>query len=677
MSLLFSLTQWKKNNLKKILLLTLLLILSLNSRGVLMAQENKKDLKTSSSTPEPIKVVKASPDRQGPISALKELIDITKGQVEGLNKVLSKNPTQIVNLQNIESIKIDPRYMLSLFLFSDEKYMNLLSKNNTCYFYSLLHFNLLKSSTTNTKVIPVIITYQSKKKESTIVHSDDLLFHLKKKNCSTYNFYEELHDPKKISSLLKKLPIKEPQTQKECQKSFDGWQKHPSIPAMCSLVNKMNLGALYQEKLKSQKKFSLKDRRKFQTVIRQAMKVKKNIPKNSFRQMNHLCRNINQQQNYCHHYMAKNFWQKILRKEIPKYYIANTCEEIVPSTKQNDKSLRKCITKIENDPHSCQFLKTSQLKGLSPKPSCQLRSTLLNHSRLKAKYYDCPSKTMHEGITNLFRIYKHFDNKSWHSSQKEQCFTNATSYFAESSVAENKKAWNLKYCYYSNLEEKEVCLPTILGKHEKSPLSEDKVIAKIFERTKGTPPDLQCQTISEREYKPSRLSYKSGCFLIYKEDNCDSTYCPKTIKFRDKTIEKISFKGKSQVSYFPESLSREQFSISAHIKDKIKKKLVTIQNLTELKYHINHSPELIIHGKGCIEDLLPKFFKKRSLNSCRPIPFIIDGLLEKSGKTFLTIQYPIDPIHHPRMIEWGHLYSSVLTYSKIHPLRSWKLYGIK
>ncbi|MCY4524574.1 MAG: hypothetical protein OXB84_07540, partial [Halobacteriovoraceae bacterium] len=101
----------------------------------------------------------------------------------------------------------------------------------------------------------------------------------------------------------------------------------------------------------------------------------------------------------------------------------------------------------------------------------------------------------------------------------------------------------------------------------------------------------------------------------------------------------------------------------------------SIKNLTELRFFLKRGH--VAHGIGCMEDIYPLRFKKRTLNDCKPLPFIIDGMVTQKKNSFLVVRTALDDIHHPRLINWQFIYSSLMAYQKLHPLKSWMLYGLE
>ena len=133
---------------------------------------------------------------------------------------------------------------------------------------------------------------------------------------------------------------------------------------------------------------------------------------------------------------------------------------------------------------------------------------------------------------------------------------------------------------------------------------------------------------------------------------------------------------KLQFNLFPISYIAENKSLKSQF-EKIKKKTFKpVKNTTILKSIFNKEKNAIVLGMGCIEELLPSFFKRNTLNQCHPTSFIIDNIMEEDGLFATHIRTSLDHIHAPRVIPWSRVFNSVRNYQNIHPLRSWELYAI-
>ena len=101
-----------------------------------------------------------------------------------------------------------------------------------------------------------------------------------------------------------------------------------------------------------------------------------------------------------------------------------------------------------------------------------------------------------------------------------------------------------------------------------------------------------------------------------------------------------------------------------------------IMSLSNLKFFLKNQKS-IVFGIGCLEDLLPYRFRRKTLNQCVPMPFIVDGFITKGYRDFLTIRTTLDEIGSPQIIIWNRLFNSLKMFQSIHPRKDWSLYGIK
>jgi len=242
--------------------------------------------------------------------------------------------------------------------------------------------------------------------------------------------------------------------------------------------------------------------------------------------------------------------------------------------------------------------------------------------------------------------------------------------------ADNDDIWKVRICYQDKILDKEVCLPTILGEYPESEFSEEKVIAQILKKTISTPINLNCHILNKSKFNPVSLEHKTGCFGLYDEKNCNATKCPKQIIYNEKSYGHLKYDGDAYFDFFPSSYGKSSFSMHSILKNQFRFKTNMIRNFTDLKYFLKKFNKMIVYGTGCVEDLLPSFFKKESFNQCRPTQFIIDGYIEENLRAYMIVRTALDDVHSPRIIPWPYVFTSVKSYQEFQPLKSWTMYGI-
>jgi hypothetical protein len=144
---------------------------------------------------------------------------------------------------------------------------------------------------------------------------------------------------------------------------------------------------------------------------------------------------------------------------------------------------------------------------------------------------------------------------------------------------------------------------------------------------------------------------------------------------KEKEVKGIEYIGSMEQNYIPSTYAKKRYAGIHILEESLKIKNKTINNFTELMVFFNQKEKGIIHGIGCIEDLLPEFFQSKIINACRPMSFIIDGIVGGLDDKKLVFRAAIDHVHSPRLMNWQNIFNAVSRYKEMHPLKSWTLYG--
>jgi hypothetical protein len=217
----------------------------------------------------------------------------------------------------------------------------------------------------------------------------------------------------------------------------------------------------------------------------------------------------------------------------------------------------------------------------------------------------------------------------------------------------------------------------IPGAHANEPRSEDAVVAKILYQNKGASRKTTCRIVDSKTYNPVFSEFKLGCFIISDAANCNNLICNKKVIWDEKLQTDIKFSGKPVFDYFSTNYLSERFSLVSLVSEIKGIQSRSIKNLTDLSFFLDKTPGGIIHGVGCVEDLLPEFYARNGLNACHPLPFIIDGYVKKDNSSLMVFRSAIDDIHTPRLITWQNIFNAVSAYQLLHPLNTWTLNGLK
>ncbi|MFZ4713963.1 MAG: hypothetical protein ACOYL6_09640 [Bacteriovoracaceae bacterium] len=617
----------------------------------------------------------------GVIESLESLIEVDRVRFNKKMETIAKNAKIGLDLNKISSPALDPDFLQSIVFNSDKKVLSMMGEN-PCAIYALFETNLLKNS--SGKITDVVIRYQGDK---------DMLFALVPKNefaeksyrntCQDNIKLKQKYQSYKIGETFNSLPIKIPKLEAECPGILKDWRKNPEMPYLCDAIDTIGKGELAQADLMKLGGTNPRLRQDLLNQVQVANTFLRQIPAEKYTYFKNLCSNLGNDDLFCQSYFNLSYWNKALGSEGVKADLESRCQSILNKIVLTEIDYKSCVLKLNQNPELCHYEKSSFHNSLTPKPSCPNLSRALNMSRLYRDYNDCPISIGTEGIINTERVLFHVSDEYKKTfvvkgDDPTLCFTKATAAFSKLNLDfEQNEAWAPRACYEDKINAKEVCLPILMGYHPNSDYSEEKVILNILYKTKGAEKNTKCEVVSVNDYNPSLLKYRYGCYLIYDNANCSGVYCPKKIMFNDLAVNHITYKYGVNFDYFPNSIPKESYSITGLIENQIKISSARVTNVTTLRFYLNQSPSYVIHGIGCVEDILPSFFQKSTMNACTPITFIVDGILEKGGRASLIVRTAMDDLHSPRIIDWNYIFSAVKSFQEYHPLRIWGLYVLK
>ncbi|MCR9206039.1 MAG: hypothetical protein NXH75_15760, partial [Halobacteriovoraceae bacterium] len=190
------------------------------------------------------------------------------------------------------------------------------------------------------------------------------------------------------------------------------------------------------------------------------------------------------------------------------------------------------------------------------------------------------------------------------------------------------------------------------------------------------PNSAQCRMVEKKRYNPALLEFKNGCFIVFDEKNCSNSFCPKKIYIDEDQYQGLKFIGTTAFDYIPNSWRNQKKSGLTMLEEGYKLRSKKLRNLTELEVFLRQKKSRIIHGVGCAEDLLPRFFRREVFNECKPLPFLIDGVVKEGENMYLVMRTSVDDLHSPRLVPWNWVFTGVMKYQSHQPLNQWTLYGI-
>ena len=594
-------------------------------------------------------------ENPGIIESLERLLDVHRKQYDQNKSKIQSNLNVLSGFSDLKDVKLDPQFVRSILFHSDDRYLRLTQKDE-CRFLSTLENNLLRS--TEGDISNILVTFKNKNNiiESASIPKNDFFDQIYKKKCLNNREFATLFSEANFQKTIEGMKFPVPKNSTECESIHKEWLDNSFTPYLCRIQQIL-------KKSKNRKQVDLYNEK---------------IPALQKTYIDNFCNNISSAARFCENYLKNDAWNKVINGEAPTYKLSYKCQNILGKNEEvSATDLKNCAAKFISEPSICETRGNKNFISNFPLQNCDNISDALNKSKLVTNYHDCPGNVDNEGIINIHRIVNHFSPRNIITS-KETCSGETSYTFARLNFdIKHEDGWPLKICYMNYIAEKEMCVPYIPGSRLDEPLSEDQVIAKILYHQNGAPAKTKCRIVDSKTYNPLRSEFKFGCFIVYDFETCTTLSCNKKVYWGEKVIPDIKFVGRPIFDYFPTSFVNERYSFSNMLNEVKGTQTRTIKNLTDLKFYLDKMPNGIVHGVGCVEDLLPEEFQRTVMNQCHPMPFIIDGHTIKNGETWLVLRAAIDDIHTPRLVLWQNIFNSVSAHSELHPLNTWTLYGIK
>lgn len=616
----------------------------------------------------------SSAKSQGLYQNFESLLNIQKTNYEKKINKLSKRSINLNRIADVNEVELDHDFINTLLFYSPSRYSSLAFKDK-CSLYDLFLAGHIKGP--NGIVQNFIITYQTKKGEikKGVIKADTFIERIAFLQCPQSKKFHEYFKIKNLNKTAKTITLQTPSTEEECYDIHQKYIQDYTTPYLCKMYEYIDDIPRLTRLSKNLSKAKYRELQQIKKKLRIGQRYERVLNENSFDFLKNLCENIEKPKVFCESFFNVNFWKKIAAGERSVSFIQNKCLDHLEKNQLSSRRLKKCAREFTAVPEVCHYLNKRDM-ALAPRQNCDMQSFALNRSRLFAGYTDCPSKVGNEGITNVSRVVKHLDKKT-KNINGSSCEMNTINTFVEfNNEASDGRFWGQQLCYQNKIEQKEECLPTLLGDFPKSEYSISKVVSKILNKTRGYNNSKGCEFITKKQYKPLLLKYKAGCYIIADKKNCFGTDCKFKIILDEREINHIKLKAGTLFDYFPSNYLDENQAQVKLIERYFKKKTRKILNISFLKTVLNEHPDAIIQGTACAEDLLPTFFPKDTLNKCTTLPFIIDGYTENNGSLSLIVRTAFDDIHSPRVISWSYAFSALKAYKALHPLNLWGLYAI-
>jgi hypothetical protein len=599
----------------------------------------------------------------GIIQTFEKIIQVDSTKVTNQLEGLIKNGKAFAESSSVKGVELDKDFLNSIILHSDAGYLKLASIDR-CRFYDTIITDLLKSA--EGKIKNIVISHEAKSgsRELAVITKKDFLNKVVNQDCPETAKLINLFQVKTLDKVVAQTPFEIPTNRDQCRNTHTSWLSNPQTPYFCQIHE-------YLKEVKNRRgdPKDLPQRQAMAKIIEQKLSLLQ------LDYLENLCTNLDHEELFCNEFLNVPFWSKVAGGYEDKIYAEGICKQLVGREAISDIQMKQCLARIKKENDLCHYA-GGRSASLQPQPGCDELSLALNFSSLRSNYADCPGNSDQLAATNIARILLNINNTPLKPQAGVCSVVSAGEVHAFNQKFDNDENWTLQACYDDKINEKEVCQKFFFGDYGASPQSFTNVVAEILRNTRGAERGLRCQMVDSQDYNPLLLQYKSGCYVIYERDQCFLSYCKHKILYNDRSIDFIIIKNRMTIEYFPLSVKTERFSQHYLLTRDFKRTGRSLNNLTGILSFFKKGKKTVLYGVGCAEDLLPSFFKTKSLNQCTGLPFIIDGLIKENDRVAFVTRTAADNLQSPRLMSWSNIYSSVKAYQQTHPLKIWTLYGL-
>ncbi len=623
----------------------------------------------------------------GVLESFETLINVSKQRRAQIQKKFQGKDVLTTSKQlNLDQYKytVAHSYIQTTLLMANKSFLSQ-GRNQTCDFLELLWFGLYSKKPGSRFNIPASReNLQTGFKEPVLVDSKLLSEILVKDKCpesvSLFNTIRRSN----IESLIKKISLPKDNEFEvnltQCQTTYQKIKKSPYLNYLFYLSQILN----YTQRNTNKTELKNKER----LIFLKSAKIKEVLTYSQLNLIRGLRYNFSNLKDFCRSHISLDIF-KAVKKDPFKYrnLLTPYCLDILGKRKKLTRNeYHECLDKMQSNDSICSYSTHPYTYSHYPKSPCSELIENYTSSLLKNLAPDCPARLQNEGSINAGRIIS-FYNKDYESADYEyfdyknptKCFKNNIVNMNEYSKELNiEKLWGTYACYYNKVQREENCYKVAFFDDPNNELSITQVVGKILKESKRTQHQPNCLFIPERKLKSLGLKKSQGCHITYDSNNCFFDKCAIKVFQNGREVPTfITIKNQSRIDYY--AYQNNSLSIGFHrsLKQKFKLKDSKVYNLTQLEEILDRK-NVLVHGIGCAEDLLPSSFKRRVINQCNPLPFIISGL--KARKNALTssvlVNLSINSIIDVKSYEWKSLNLAVENYQKNHPTRKWSLYAL-
>lgn len=598
----------------------------------------------------------------GILETFEKLIQVDNVRFKKKTDLLIKNGKTLSDSRSVSNLDLEPDFLNSLILHSDAGYLKL-AGTTKCRLYDTLITDLLR--TAEGRVKNVIVTYLNKnnERETSLLSKKDFLAKVVTTECPESAKLISAMSLKNLDATMKEVSFDLPTGEEQCHNIHLSWLSNPKTPYLCQIheyITEANSNQGDPSDLAQRKSL--------------ARILETKVGPTGREYLANICSHLDEEKIFCQDFLYVSFWNKLANGQASPVYAQDICRKALRTESVSPQQLRECLARMKKESDICLY--PASKKALVPQMECDLLSTALNYSSLRADYNDEPATSDQLGVTNMGRIILNANKTPIKPYEGPGSVISAGETFAFNDSFDNSEKWQLSACYDNMITNLEVCQPVVMGKYAGLRQSYTTVVEEILKKTRGAESTITCSMVPETEYNPLLLKFKSGCHIVYNPTNCFITSCQHKIMYNDRPITHIKLKSNFSLDYFPLNITQERTSQHYLLMNDFKRGGKSLNNLSSIMAFFKKSRRGIIHGLGCAEELMPSFFKVRTMNQCTPVPFIIDGVMKQDDKTVLVTRSALDSLQAPRLVSWSHVFSAVKSYQLLHPMRLWTMYGM-
>lgn len=561
---------------------------------------------------------------------------------------------------------------LTSILFESQAISLALGIKDECSFYDLILSKLLTIDENQEDPLFII---KSKGQIRTIKQSLFFAEYVSKK-CPSVKNLSQFFALNNLKSTLSQYTIQPVKTRSQCKVEFQKFINDVKAPYLCYLTDVINNKSELEDKILLTPPADYKKLIKLKNRLKKVEGFESVINPYALQYLTRLCQHAESEKHYCDEVFHQTYWKRITQKEIEPKRVMHLCEALYqkPLNSKELEDITPCLKSLDKKPLVCQEL-NYDAGGAYPKQTCPTLAKALSLTKMKDDLHDCPKREDLHSITLLSRIVSHFfPNKFGNLNCQNFTGSYFVHYLHRSTGTQVRKN---ALCYNDPLKDYKKCMPIVYSDIEEKEYAITRTMESILYKLMSFGKTEKCTFTESSKFNNALLKYKSGCHILYDDENCTEYECPITVLYNEKKIEnKFEHKMGAHVSLFPLAYDDKGYNIFNIIKSTLKLEQKKMNTVFQLKNILSSKKNALIYGSGCLEDIYPHIKKREYINVCTPMPFLISNIIQDDGFSSVVINTGLDPLQEPRIVDWQNLLIAMKNFQIKHPQKEWPLYAV-